>query len=381
MKDIYLRLVWIMMAISGVVFFEPAPMDFLFVIVLIIGLSLKLLKLPRYNDIVLGCIYILIIANIISFFFVSSTIVAFRYFLITIYLILSFLFFIAFSFTYKKDGLKVLFSGYIFSATISACVGILGYLSLIPTFDQIVKFGRVTGFFKDPNVFGPFMVPVILYSLLQILSSDKKLRWYFIFLTCTIANILSYSRAAWINLVLSISILLFFKYFRNPNVKQIFRLIPLLIVFSIGIYKFITIPEVSSMLEKRFAIHAYDADRFNTQDRALIDIVKFPFGIGPGQTELFLNYATHNGYLRVWLENGHAGFLSFLLLIVFSVFTSFRKALSKYNTELYILAFSSLCGILVNGFVIDIVHWRHFWFLLALPLMLKVADIGCDKGL
>ena len=45
-------------------------------------------------------------------------------------------------------------------------LGIVGYFDLLPgAHELLTRYGRATGPFKDPNVFGPFLVPALVYAL------------------------------------------------------------------------------------------------------------------------------------------------------------------------------------------------------------------------
>ena len=366
MRPSFTTLVFLVMAASGIVFIEPAPMDFGIILALALGIIMRKIKSPKKPILVFAIIFIFVMANVISLFVANNFPVALRYFAITIYLLLSWFFYIGFVDKYKEKAVNVLFLGYTFAAVSSAILGLLAYFSIIPDNETLVKFGRMSGYFKDPNVFGPFMIPVALYALSKIEKGNSKLKWYAVFGLTSVAVLLSYSRAAWGSYTVALLIYFGIKFLRKPNFKMLIKAIFLVGIITSGLLYLVSIPQISASLEQRFAIHAYDTDRFAKQDQALNEILDYPFGIGPGQTELTLDYATHNGYLRIWLENGLLGFLSYILLIIYSLFLSIRKSISTGN-NIYIIATASIVATLVNSFVIDIVHWRHFWFLLAIP--------------
>ncbi|NJR50758.1 MAG: hypothetical protein HC780_15475 [Leptolyngbyaceae cyanobacterium CSU_1_3] len=80
----------------------------------------------------------------------------------------------------------------------------------ILNWDFLTFADRPKGLFKDPNVFGPFLIPVVLYAALEFESSKgksklAKLGWATLFLLASIGSALSFSRAAWLNYGISIS--------------------------------------------------------------------------------------------------------------------------------------------------------------------------------
>jgi O-antigen ligase len=143
-------------------------------------------------------------------------------------------------------------------------------------------------------------------------------------------------------------------------------------------------PQISSMLEARFKLQGYDNDRFSTHEAAIKASLKNPLGIGPGQSEEYFNYATHNVYLRVLTENGFVGFIGYfgflLLTLIQAAIRSFKTRGELSNH--YALALAALIGILLNSLVIDSLHWRHMWFLAAIPwISVKIAQKNELKAL
>lgn len=362
----FLTLVWIVMATSGIVFVEPAPIDIGIIILVTLGALFSKFQFSKKIAPIFFIMYFFLMANVISFFAVNNLLVALRYFFISVYLILSCFFYIGIVGKYKDKAIKVLFSGYIFAAISSAMLTLAAYFSIIPDNEKLVKFGRATGFFKDPNVFGPFVIPVALYALSKIEKNNKRLWWFFVFFISSASVLLSYSRAAWGSYALALFVYFSIKFLRKPNVKTLFTAVILICAVVTVLKYLVSIPRIQYTLNQRFAVHAYDADRFAKQDQAVIGITKYPLGIGPGQTELTLSYATHNGYLRIWLENGHIGFFFYISFVLISLCLSIRKVF-KTGESLYIISTASILSILLNSFVIDTVHWRHIWFIFAIP--------------
>ena len=56
--------------------------------------------------------------------------------------------------------------------SVVALAGIAGYFNLFPGADQLfAPFGRALGAFKDPNVFGPFLIWPMLFLLDRMLDA------------------------------------------------------------------------------------------------------------------------------------------------------------------------------------------------------------------
>ena len=60
---------------------------------------------------------------------------------------------------------------YCFAAALAAVAALVGYFNVLPgSFELFTKHSRAAGTFKDPNVFGPFLVPPILYLMHRMLT-------------------------------------------------------------------------------------------------------------------------------------------------------------------------------------------------------------------
>ena len=134
----------------------------------------------------------------------------------------------------------------------------------------------------------------------------------------------------------------------------------------------VTLPQVREVIDYRTRLQDYDEDRFATWAKAFELGMEYPLGVGPGQSYLILDYAPHNQYLRVFSENGVIGFLSlvtFISLTLYRAFVLSHRASNGRQRPIFALVAAAILGTLLNSLVIDTLHWRHFWLLLALGWM------------
>src|SRR5262249_15020139 len=93
---------------------------------------------------------------------------------------------------------------YVAGAVFSAVVGTPALWLPFPGHDLFTRIGRAEGLFKDPNVFGPFLVPAALIVMEEILTPrllrGRRLTKLLMFLALSLGVLFSYSRAAWLNL-------------------------------------------------------------------------------------------------------------------------------------------------------------------------------------
>jgi len=379
LSRLFLAGVFLTLLLSGITRFEPAPYDILLPLVWSFGLIVGVwrLPLPLKADlptvialIGTGLLIVFVIINVINIAIASKSIHSAIYGGITIYLVLTTIFFWGTLYTYGLRGLKTIIRGYLIAAVISALLGIVGSLGLQPFYELFTTFdGRATALFKDPNVLSPFLVPIALYAFLQVTYSrwtSHKVAWLGTFIVLAAGVLLTYSRAGWLNFGLSfvLFILLSGLIVRRPHIV-------VLVLFSLLISTVSVVflnPYLGSFILSRFGLASYDIDRFSNQQLALELALENPAGLGPGQAESVLDFAVHNLYLRVLLENGWAGLL--VLLLAFSLtigFVTWRAITKRGSAKMY-YAFvaAALVGQMINSLVIDSLHWRHLFLLLAL---------------
>jgi O-antigen ligase len=115
-------------------------------------------------------------------------------------------------------------------------------------------------------------------------------------------------------------------------------------------------------------IHEYDAGRFAGQAAGIESAERYPLGLGPGQFEAYASISAHSTYVRAFAEQGLAGLIVFVAFALSTLAAAIANAVAGRETygigSAALLA--ALCGMLVNGMVIDTLHWRHFWIVIAL---------------
>jgi O-antigen ligase len=253
---------------------------------------------------------------------------------------------------------------------------------VIPYRDLLLKFGRAQGLFKDPNVYGPFLIPILIYGLMRLQRARPfSLRFFGEILGCAVTAtgvFVSFSRAAWADCALAAAAFLALQFIYSVRTRTVssgalYSVLALVLIG--GIIAALSLAggsEFSHMLKDRLGdngLHHYDDDRFDTQRRALETVLRQPLGIGPGQTEVVFDYSTHQMYIRILVETGVLGFAAFYAFVLLSVARATRLALTlrdRFSRDMFALVSASCFGLMLNGFVIDTIHWRHLWFLLAL---------------
>lgn len=378
-----LFLAWVGMAValSSVVMFEPAPVDALVLGLAMIGFLSGILGFRGIQPVGLIPLAFFALANVVSLYDPLNPTRATWYVFVTLYLCLSWLFFVSFLWTYGSLGMRTIIKTYSFAAMFCIVPGLLSYFNIIGLQKYLLLYGRPKGTFKDPNVYGPYLIPVALFAFAGLIYMRKNKRAALLHAAVALISatgiFLSYSRACWINFIVSLVGYLFMAFLFRPVGSAapfpISRIILLFVGLALCLGAVLQIPEVRDMLSHRLTssgLQGYDRDRFRTQKMALESVTQRPLGIGPGQAEQTFHYATHSSYMRVLSENGVIGAAAFVVFLAASLI---RGVVMGWRTrdpfwqKIFFIASACILGHIINSGVVDTVHWRHFWLLLALP--------------
>src|SRR5262249_28112429 len=93
---------------------------------------------------------------------------------------------------------------YTLTAVMVALAGIAGYFNLFPGAEQwFAPTGRALGAFKDPNVFGPFLIWPTLFVMYRMLTRRVRPGDLVVCGILMFALLLSFSRGAWFHFAVS----------------------------------------------------------------------------------------------------------------------------------------------------------------------------------
>lgn len=262
--------------------------------------------------------------------------------------------------------------GYLIGATASSGLGLFFLLILTDTWigDMVTQGNRLVGFFSDPNVFGAFLVPALLLLAVRLLEIHKHSRgtvcaYAFFFGLCFIALLFTISRGAYIQGITAFAIFLYLEREQLIAYRKILVWAGV-IVFSIGLL-FVSLSVDPGKFERYGSsiVPRIDNVAFARDILAERDIHTLFIGSGNGSYERLSpnGFSAHNMYVRLIIENGLVGLLTFLGFIGTVLYGATRSVKEKVIRHVLI---ASVIGILVQGMFIDTLHWRHFWFILGL---------------
>lgn len=384
---IALALVWLTIATSGIVFSEPAPVDALSMGLIVL---LPVIGLVAISEKLLFYISLWLIAaggGLVASGMAHDTHTATVFTVISLYLYLMSFVFGAFVAKRPEEHLKLILSAWTVAAGVAAVTGIIGYFSLLPGAESLfTKFGRAAGTFKDPNVFGPFMVAPLLYLLHLVLNRPltRVLLPMGLAGLLAIATLLSFSRGAWINLALGVLVYGYLAFVTSPTKAQRERILALLGLGVALLGGLIAVAaqfdEVSDLLAQRASLSQnYDVGpegRFAGQAKALGLVADHPLGIGAHTfTSVYHKEDVHNVYLSVMLNSGWVGGGIYWVLVLTTLGLGFRYILRAGPMRpLFIVLYAAFASTAFEGIVIDTDHWRHFYLLMGLIWGLLAAS-------
>ncbi|MDB5622101.1 MAG: O-antigen ligase family protein [Devosia sp.] len=368
--------VWIFS--GGVVLFEPSPYELSFVLVLAMavaaGMSLFSSTIP-----LLLLTVAFIPFGMIGAFQVRYTPLgdAFTFVAVTIFLFITSYFVANFVGEAPERRVRLIMRAYMAIVAISSVLGVLAYLGLIPNAETFVLYGRAKGLFKDPNVYGPFLILPAMYVLrdLFFLHGRKLLIPGSLFLLVMIGVFFSFSRAAWGHFALS-SLLVFglcflLEAYARDKVRMMILALAGSLVILVAFAGLLSIPEVGSLFEERASVaqdyDTGDTGRFGRQGYAFDLALSHPLGLGPTEFHnLRIIEQPHNTYVTVIQGYGWGGGACYYLLVLATLWRGLRGLADPRRRKLLIPALAVFIPLVVQSGVIDTDHWRHYFLVVGL---------------
>jgi hypothetical protein len=271
----------------------------------------------------------------------------------------------------KREWVRVGMKMYVIGAAVSGALGPLGLYAHLSS-RLLWEGARAQGLFKDPNVYGAFLVPAAIL-LLDEIAQPRLLGWrqrtdIALFAIISFGVVVSYSRAAWLDSVIAVLTLVFVQSNRRGGFRRAPRSVGVLAACAVGGYAVLAATGSLQFLLHRTHLQSYDQQRFSNQDFALGDTFHHFFGFGPGQSEILLPISAHSTFVRAAFEQGFLGFATLLVVLVGTLVCAVR--LARRTVEVNGVGTAALLAIwvgqVVNSFFIDTLHWRHLWIWAAL---------------
>ncbi len=355
-------------------------------------------------------IYFNLVWILVTSFTSSMPLVSFKFFLSRLWFVAVF-YFIASEVFLKRDY----FRKYVW-AYIIPFLGVIAFattrLFSIGLFDQQAAHWVMNPFYNDHTSYGAtlaMLIPVMIgFVFSGSLKSTERVIAAIVLPVLIGAIVLSYSRAAWLSLVVALGVLL--------AVRLRIKFVTIFIISSIaGLLLFQNFTKVFFRLEQNKTASSADiaqhiesmsnitsdysnVERFNRWDCAIRMFKKRPFfGWGPGtymfqyapfqisyeKTPISTNMGdkgnAHSEYLGPLAESGFFGTLTFLLILIFIIYTGLKVHKRMDTRSDKILLLSVLLGLityfthgLLNNFLDTDKASALFWAYIALIVVMDI---------
>ncbi len=369
--------VWI--AGGALVLFEPSPYEVLFLAVFGLALLAGLPISRRTNAYLFVSLLFIPPAFIAILQMKYSTLEKGLIFTtVTVFLLITGYFVANFVAEKPFERMQLIVKAYIFAAVGAALIGTLAYLGLMPGKELFLRYGRAKAFFKDPNVFGPFLILPAAYLVQRVFLGDQRKTLVNLVLVGIIfvGVFVSFSRAAWGHLLLTTFLVFVLNYMLEATGRERIRMVFLaasgfvaLIVMLCGL---LMIPDVADLfLQRASLVQSYDGGengRFGRQAWGYALALNNPLGIGPWQFDnMLVTEQPHNTYLKVFLDYGWLGGGCFVWLIIMTVWRGVATlSIANPNRTLMIPAVATFIPLIMEAAIIDIDHWRHFFLVMGI---------------
>jgi hypothetical protein len=356
-------------ALLGVVLVDPAPSDAVFCVVMLVTLLSGRVQLRAVPRPIVGLLAAWAALNVMSSVEVIDVTRALTFFSISLYLVLLALWLPSYVISAPRARLVV--RAYLFAAVASSLLGVLAVLGLIPGAALLTEEDRARALFRDPNVFGPFLIPGALIlaeelvrpRLLRARGITKALLLFVLML----GVLFSYSRGAWLNAALAFTVLGVVLALRG-GARQTLRLLGVTGAATLALAAAVTVTGSWGFLLERARPQTYDTQRFGGQRAALAPAEEYPLGAGPGQFESIAGISAHSTYARSLGEQGFPGVAVLVALLAATLVIGVANVARGRDTHGIGSAalLAAWCGLLANSAFVDTLHWRHLWVVAAL---------------
>jgi hypothetical protein len=370
---------------SSIVLVEPSPHDALMCMLLVMCVGARV-QFDRKLIPLLVLLIVWLVGGLLSLIQVGDQGKNIQYMGTSVYLAIAAVIFACLFSDGNLARLVTLRRAYILAALIATAAGYIGFFHLLPGSDLFLRDqGRVSGPFKDPNVYGPFLIYPLLLLIIGLITRGIRLTSLVTVAVLLGGLFLSFSRGAWAHFAVSMAISTVLLLVVSPDGRLRVRIILLSIIAVTGatllVVALLSISSVHDLFLARAQVfQSYDVGpggRFGLQELALGAILDHPIGMGPFEFYRIFGEQQHNVYMQGFLVYGWLGGAAYLTVIAVTLMVGLRAVLVTSPWQYYLLpAYAVFVGEIIEGMIVDTDHWRHFFLLLGLIWGLTVATVN-----
>jgi len=376
---------------GGIILFEPSFYELLFIPTLLIA-AIAGMRFYRSTASLLFLTIIFFPFALIASFqaFYTPLTQAFIFALVTFFLLLTSVFTANYVAAAPHERVKGIMIAYTVITVISALIGLYGYLRHVDTF---TLYGRAKAMFKDPNVYGPFLILPAIFALERILMSRSLKRIIVsgvVYCILLVGVFASFSRAAWGVFAFASLATFLMVFFLEANGRDKVRMLLMGLVggafLLVALGGLISLPAFNSLFEERASVtQNYDtgsSGRFGRQGYAFDLALQNPLGLGPLEFQHLENKEQpHDTYVTVLHHYGWGGGIAYYALVILTLIRGFAGLRYKRVRLLLIPLLAVYVPHVVEAAIIDIDHWRHYFLIVGLIWGVTTFNIRDQKPL
>lgn len=354
---------------------EPSPYEVMFLVTVFVFMITGL----QVNRKLIPLVALLLLYNIGGVFSLIPFMdegPSVRFIAVGVYLMFTTFLFAALMSEDAERRLDTIRSGYIASAWIAATAGVIGYFNVRGLGEFLTLHGRASGTFKDPNVYGPFLVlPILLVIQMALTARIGLVKAALLMSMPMLGLFLSFSRGAWGNLVLSTMVLFALTFITAQTSRQRARVVGFSVLIVVGAIAALAVALSFEAIREVFLVRAslqqdYDLGvqgRFGNQLRSIPLLLDMPNGMGPLRFRTYFPEDPHNTFINAFASYGWLGGFAFIGLFGATMLAGWQLVFRRTATQPYAVAIWSVLFVtLLQGIQIDIDHWRHVYLMLGL---------------
>lgn len=354
---------------------EPSPYEVMFLVTVFVFMITGL----QVNRKLIPLVALLLLYNIGGVFSLIPFMdegPSVRFIAVGVYLMFTTFLFAALMSEDAERRLDTIRSGYIASAWIAATAGVIGYFNVGGLGEFLTLHGRASGTFKDPNVYGPFLVlPILLVIQMALTARIGLVKAALLMSMPMLGLFLSFSRGAWGNLVLSTMVLFALTFITAQTSRQRARVVGFSVLIVVGAIAALAVALSFEAIREVFLVRAslqqdYDLGvqgRFGNQLRSIPLLLDMPNGMGPLRFRTYFPEDPHNTFINAFASYGWLGGFAFIGLFGATMLAGWQLVFRRTATQPYAVAIWSVLFVtLLQGIQIDIDHWRHVYLMLGL---------------
>lgn len=271
------------------------------------------------------------------------------------------------SMSWNRRRFETFMKVYIVSCVIASILGTIGFVTQngLLTWD-----GRAKGLIDDPNMFGSFLIPAVLFCGYFLLRPrTRKLLLLGALGILLLGVILSFSRIA---LVATVVCLAAYVVFQNRHRPQ--RILVMAAALTgigallLGVASLTSQEFTAKLMDRLTLAKSYDLGEEGRYSRYLLVlpmILQNPIGVGVLQLEKIFPEPIHNIWLSSFVNYGWLAGFAWVTLVVSTVIVSVLNY-RRSRDDISIVLLLSILGIVMCSSLHEGEHWRHMWLLYGL---------------